>query len=279
MSEIKRISFPDYAASTAINNSFLGDVRRSPLHAIYRRDNPRDTEAMARGRALHTLVLEPGEFEQAYVVAPACDRRTKEGKALWSEFEAKAAGRVVLKEEEADLVDAMARSIDMHPAASKIIKLVEATELSLFWTDEPTGIDCKARVDALAKIGNDVLAVDIKTSRDASPAEFGRSIYNFGYHRQAAFYLSGLAACGRPAIGWVMVVVESEAPHAVAAYRLPDEAIDVGRSEIRALMATVAQCRLTNEWPGYPEEIVDIALPAWAMTKAEKSLTPDQIRF
>lgn len=282
MAEIKRITFDEYAANPAINNSFLGDVRRSPALAVYRRDNPTDTEAMARGRALHSMVLEPGQFIASYIEAPECDRRTKEGKAVWAQFEANAAGRTILKASDAEQIASMAAAIDRHPAAASIISLIEATELSLFWDDPIIGIPCKARVDALAKVGEQVLAVDIKTTRDASREEFARSCWTYGYHRQAAFYLDGLAACGRPAMGWVLIVVESDPPHQVAVYRLDEASIDAGRAEIRRLLGVVAECMRTGQWPGYPDQVVDLSLPVWALARAESStrnMSPDAIRF
>jgi hypothetical protein len=96
-------------------------------------------------------------------------------------------------------------------------------------------------------------------------AVFNGSIWNFGYHLQAAHYSDGFAAAsGLPVLGMVFVCVEADYPHAAAAYVLDDEAMQAARAEIRRLMSIYAECKRSGQWPGYPSAIASISLPKWA---------------
>ena len=95
-----------------------------------------------------------------------------------------------------------------------------------------TGILCRCRPDFWRE---DDIIVDVKTTEDASPEEFSRSLAKWRYHVQAPFYMDGIElATGRRPKGFVFLVVEKKPPYAVAAYTLDPESIELGRSEYRA---------------------------------------------
>ncbi|MEY2748165.1 MAG: Synechococcus phage, partial [Cyanobacteriota bacterium] len=142
----------EYHARPEVSKSGLDMVRRSPLHFWNRYLNPDriiepPTAAMTIGSALHTRVLEPHLFDDEYAVAPHCDRRTKEGKMIWADFEAEAAGKTLLKAEDALQIAAMADSLRRHPAARVLLNKAGKAEQSYFWTDDETGEKCKCRPD------------------------------------------------------------------------------------------------------------------------------------
>jgi hypothetical protein len=168
----------DYHAHSAVSKSHLDQVARSPLHywARYLDPNrivPEPTPAMAIGSAVHTHVLELDQWDARYVSAPdGIDRRTKAGKAEWEAFTAAATGRTVLPKADADLVMRMAHSVFSHPAAAMLLALPGKAETTHMWTDAATGLQCKCRPDWLTDDGR--LLVDLKTTEDASPREFGQ---------------------------------------------------------------------------------------------------------
>jgi hypothetical protein len=82
--------------------------------------------------------------------------------------------------------------------------------------------------------------------------------------------LDGARAVGIPAEHFVIVAVEKEPPYAVAVYRVLDAAIDAGREQIAGLLKTYATCVALDEWPGYAEQVVDVALPAWAWNQIDE---------
>ena len=262
------ITRANYEAHPGVSQSELRDLARSPAHyyAIrIARTVPRaESSAMRIGSALHALVLEPIEFQRGYVVQ-SWDARTKEGKA--ARDAAMASGRVVLDSDDARAVAGMGEALSRHADASRILAQRTHTEYPMTWRDDASGLRCKGRIDCLATIAGRAAIVDIKTTTDASPDAFARSIATYGYHVQAAHYLAGMRANGASVDGFVILAVESRAPYGVAVYELDAEALEVGEERRRALLSTLAECRASGRWPGYRTQT--ISLPRWAVREVE----------
>jgi exodeoxyribonuclease VIII len=266
----------DYHRHSAVSKSHLDLVARSPLHYWARYVDPNRVEseptaAMLLGTAVHTHILEPDEWTARYIAGPeALDRRTKAGKEAWAAFEADAAGRTVISRNDADLVLAMGRAVRNHPAAAMLLKLPGKAETTHKWIDAATGLQCKCRPDWLTTDGS--LIVDLKTTEDASPG-FRKSIANFRYHVQAAWYLDGVEhATGRRPEQFLFVCVEKRAPYACAVYAADAEMIDAGAKQARLDLDTLAVCKAADAWPGYSDQIEPISLPAWMRPKADGTM-------
>jgi exodeoxyribonuclease VIII len=267
----------DYHRHSAVSKSHLDLVARSPLHYWARyvdptRVEPEPTAAMLLGTAVHTHILELDEWTARYIAGPeALDRRTKAGKEAWAAFEADAAGRTVISRSDADLVLAMGCAVRNHPAAAMLLKLPGNAETTHMWIDAATELQCKCRPDWLTTDGS--LIVDLKTTEDASSAGFRKSIVNFRYHVQAAWYLDGIErATGRRPEQFLFVCVEKKAPHAVAVYAADAEMIDAGAKQARLDLDTLAVCKAADAWPGYSDQIEPISLPAWMRPKADGTM-------
>lgn len=262
----------EYHARPEVSKSGLDQIRRSPLHYWNRYLNPDriiepPTPAMVLGSALHTRVLEPHLFADEYAVAPeGVDRRTKEGKLRWADFEAEADGKTVLKAEDVAHIEAMALSLHRHPAARTILRLPGKCEQSYFWTDETSGEKCKCRPDWHSDDRR--LIADVKTTDDASPRGFLRSVMKYRYHVQAAFYSQSLQA-----EEFLFLAVEKKPPYAVAVYTTPPELIERGLREAQEDLRQLAACRAGNNWPGYGDEIQSLAVPTWLQDDTEQPIT------
>ena len=152
----------------------------------------------------------------------------------------------------------MVAAITRHPLAGRLLDLEGECEASVRWTDEATGVKCKARGDKW--IPSKRWLVDVKTARDASSRGFAKACANFRYHVQDAHYSSGFGADA-----FMFVVVEKEPPYAVGVYQLDADSRERGR-ELRAeALETLAQCVEKNTWPGYPAKVIELRLPDWAM--------------
>ena len=124
-------------------------------------------------------------------------------------------------------------------------------------------MECRARPDL---IRNDGFIVDLKTAADASADAFQRASFNYGYHRQAAFYLDAWKLIsGEAPKGFIFVVQETEAPFLTAVYVASPAMIEAGRAEITQDLQGFAKCLETNNWPGLPEAPQELTLPRWAM--------------
>jgi len=255
-------SFAEYRAIDALNWSSLKFYAKSPAHYRENVDNPQEqTAAMLLGSAVHCLCLEPVLFDQQYAVAPDVDRRTKAGKEQWALFEDEHQGKNILTFEQSTLARGMAASV-LDGKAGKLIGLCSERELTLTWEDQFTGLQCKSRLDAVDLVNG--LAVDIKTTEDASQQSFSRTVYNYLYHGQAAFYLEALRQNGFMINRFIFLAVEKKPPFAKALYLCSDELLASGRILYQECLSKHAECLAVNEWPGYPETIHTIDLPVWA---------------
>lgn len=213
------------------------------------------SEAMQLGTLLHCLLLEPDEYASRFTVAPACDRRTKEGKAIWQEFCEGAGDKTLIKSEVWEQAARMSAAVLQSPlAAPFLLDMPGQVEHSILW--EHLGIPLKSRLDKLC----DNVIVDVKTAKDASPEAFAKSVANYGYNAQAAFY--------RRAAGvqqFVFVVVESVEPFRVAVFDLDAEALELGDLQNLSALQQYAYCRDNDLWQDdYERRVTTLSLPRWA---------------
>lgn len=252
----------DYHAVPAYSASGGTLLRRSAAHYRVSRTAPSEpTEAMVFGTAMHLAALEPDEFSARVVRAQRFDRRTTAGKANAAAFDAANAGKIVLAPDQFDAIGAMRESLRAHPAASALLREGDA-EVSLFWRCSETGARCKARPDFLPAGAR--ICVDLKTTQDASPSGFARSAAALGYHVAAWHYLDGCSVLGLEREAFTLIAVEKTPPFAIAAYRVPDDALAVGRRLTMQARRLYAQCVHADSWPAYSGQIVDLQLPSWA---------------
>lgn len=255
----------EYHRWDAASNSRLSKLRRSPAHLkAYMEEPPPMTDALRIGRATHAAILEPDDFARLYVCGPEGDRRTKAVKEQWDALEDQYGVGYVLKPFDYNVCLRVRDAVHVHTKATGMISGPGQVELSMLWEDDNTGLLCKARWDRYSPEIAGGAIVDIKTTRDASSREFERSLFSLGYHRQGAFYLMGGEARKLPARHFVILAVEKAPPYAVAVYRLTEGALSAGEEQIRPLLVKYAECKARGEWPGYPDEVQDIAIPAWA---------------
>ena len=265
-----------YHANEAISHSKLELFRRRPI-SYYRRfvaktvARPETTEAFRIGSAAHCAVLEPDQFWARYALRPdGIDRRTKDGKAAFAEFEAANVGKTVITQDEAGAVQEMTAAVQHHPLASQ---LLAAGKPELSWRVEPVGgMALQCRTDWFNSAGCELsggrpYVADIKTveSLDSDAfRNFERACFNFGYHRQAGFYLPLITEIlGSPVFDFFFIAVEKSEPYGVAVYRLSDEATARGHDETIADLIRLQNCIKSEQWPNLPNDLREIGLPKW----------------
>jgi hypothetical protein len=251
------IAMSEYRTAKALNFSGLKYLEKSPAHyKAYLENPPAPTAAMEFGTAVHLAILEDGLNSGKIIERPeGIDRRSKLGKLFYEDN----ADKIILPADDFQALKNIRDAIFNHPTASKLLDPKEGeAEQSYFWTDPETGAKCKLRADFLR---HDGLVVDLKTSADASPREFRRSIWNFKYHWQSAFYLAGLShLAGEPLNQFIHVVVEKQAPYGVGVYVLDDESLQLAKEEIKGLMRLYAECEASGNWPTYDTDIKNISI-------------------
>ena len=241
-----------YLSERAVNWSTLKHLRRSPRHYLHALTSEReDTPRLALGRAAHTATLEPHRWADEYAVYPGARRAGKE----WDAFEASAGERTILKATEADQAQRIAQAVHAHPRAHALLTGGKAEHV-IKWDE--SGIPCKARLDYLG-----AAVVDLKTCGDASPREVGRTAASMGYHCQLAWYRRGVHAVTGQWLDAYIIAVEVAPPHDVGVYRVGAEALALANDIIDELLATLAECRTRETWPGACPDESELVLPAW----------------
>lgn len=214
----------------------------------------RDTNATAFGSAFHTLVLEPQTFAARYAIKPEdMSFATKEGKVWRAENE----GREFIRQTDYEVMAAMRRAIEEHPAARNAFSGC-APEVTAITQDGETGLWLKARPDYLRK----GLAINLKSTVDASERPWTFDAVKYGYHVSAALSVDILRDLGESA-HYAFVIVEKDPPHLVSVRVLDDAFMQAGRMIYRRALNAFAECLSTGKWAGYGDDVSTVPIPAW----------------
>lgn len=262
-----------HADTSAVSKSGLDLVRQSPviyyakyLDPQYERQRIAAVDEMKGGQLVgqlaHCAILEPHAFAERYAIGPTVHRGTK----AWKEFVEANPDRIAIQQEQADAAFAQAESVRSLPDVRDALAVGHA-EVSAYWIDQQTGVQCRCRPDWVYDVSDDaVILLDVKTYSDASPAEFRRQIARKRYHVQDSFYSDGYAAAsGKRVLAFIFVAVETEWPYAASAVMLDDISRERGAQLYREDLATYARCLESGIWPGYSNQIEIVSLPAWAL--------------
>lgn len=264
-----------YFASKGVSKHDLDMVNISPAHYWSGKSIPREdpTPAMKMGTLVHTAILEPDRFDSTYIIAPDMDRRTKDGKAAWEaiESEASESGKMVVKPSDLQHIRGMKESVFAHRSGSAALKAGGLIEASLYATHLETGVLRRGRPDLISK-GNAIIDVKTCAKNYGGKAEFARSVANFRYDVQAAFYLDLAKSCGMEKEVFVFLVVEKEPPYAVAVYQLDAESVEAGRQQYLKNLQLLAECMQFDEWPAYSSEVEVLSLPKWKLNQLQEAI-------
>lgn len=260
-----RLELPasEYHAAPGASNSGLSIIySKTPAHYIASKQFPRkETPALIEGRRLHSFILEPDVFDATFAVSEKFDMRTNVGKQGHADWLKANGGKTPITADDLNRYQSIREAIIAHPEARNLLSAPCVTEQSVFTNDPETGILVKARQD----IYNDGIIADLKSTTDANPNEFFREAFNYGYHRQAAFYLDVMTwATGRTHDTFRFIVFEKEPPFAVVVLEASEKFLQRGREEYRRALNTYAECLRSGHWPPYSLDVMPMVLPPWA---------------
>lgn len=234
---IYNLPAPDYRQAPGISKSMLDQIALSPAHLKF--GITKETDAMRLGSAAHCAALEPMEFDSRY--ARANGRRKTDG------------DKIELTSAEWETCLRIRDAVWNHPTCQDLFS-VGIAEQSAWWIDPKTLMLCKCRPD-WSRPG---LLVDLKTTTDASPRGFFRSVSTYRYHVQAAFYLDGWRRLTGDTARFIFVAVEKTPPYAVGFYDLSPSLLDEGCNLYRRDLALYENCLSHDTWPGYSNDVITI---------------------
>jgi len=247
-------------------------LSQTPAHLRKLLDSDTDrtpSEAMLRGQLVEDLVQRPATARDHWTAAPeGIDRRTKEGKQIWAEFQEAAAGKQIVSNEIYAMAEIMAHNVLATPAALQLIAGADA-QRTLAWTDPETGLACKGLCDWLREDFDGATICDLKTVQpgDGSPSGFARWLARWNGDVQAAYYCDGAAAVlGVPveSVRWAWIVAEADEIAAVSVYTASPRMIASGRAKYRRCLEIVRDCEASGAWTGYSVEPVELDPVRWS---------------
>ncbi|AUS01762.1 putative exodeoxyribonuclease 8 [Vibrio phage 1.291.O._10N.286.55.F6] len=220
----------NYHAHKSISKSGLDKFEIDP-YKFYNAKPMKQTRAMQMGSAIHAAVLEPEVFDAEFMMLPEIkDRRQAEYKAAVKSF---GEGNVFTNAE-CEKIKGMQKAVWAHDEARRLLKAQGYCEISGFARDNETGIICRHRFDKLAKLDEGWWGVDLKKTQDVREFKFSRTISDYRYHVQDAFYSDQFEwITGEKLAGFKFIAVEEEYPHKVAVYELCDISKQIGKEAYR----------------------------------------------
>lgn len=283
---IENMPEKEYRAHPAVSQSDLKNLAKCPLYYKYKKENPCDTPALKTGRMIHTYILEQEKFEKEYFVTDKVSRATKIGKEAFAIAQEKAKDREIIWSQDIEAAKKMKEMVMKLEVKTEIkgkpksVKLFEALnkkaskELSIFWQDPDTGIDCKGKIDGYSEYWN--MLFDLKTTTDCLDSAFKRSFFKYKYHIQAAFYMDGIKELtGKIPEGFMIFALEKEEPYLCKAHYIDftAEPIEIGRKEYKYLLNLYSEHESKNSFnEAFEKEMGAIEfIPPWY-----SKLTPEE---
>lgn len=215
-----------------VTNSQLGYIKKGwEYYEMMKRGGKIDGPALRFGNLVHTLILEPKEYQNKFTVFNSEDRpdqdktmASKLNKAWKEKVESDCSdsGKILLTMSQFQLGLNLRDKLVNIPEVKQILDNSEK-EVPKCWVDFNTMVDCKGKADIVVNGGQ--MLVDIKTT-SKPVTEFRNSAYRYNYHRQAAFYMDGFGATE-----FMFIVIESIPPYQVGIFRCSENFIEQGREE------------------------------------------------
>jgi len=251
----------DYHKDPSLSSTSVKKLSKSVAHFLHYKDaDDEASKALDVGTAAHALILEGHDAYRKQV--EVIDIKTRRSKTF-KEFDTDKVKLTVFEDQD---VHQWRDAVFAHHAARTLLEACDRRELSGFFelTDD---FDGRVRLDAVSQ--TDGVIVDLKTTRDASPDNFARDLYKFGYHQSAAWYLDGANRLGLDVERFVIIAVEKDVPHNVAVYEIDLNAIALGRAQNTAALQRFEEWLAMPELVGtsYSDKVETIDVPAWAYRK------------
>jgi len=211
-------------------------------------ERPQPNDAMRFGTLVHTMVLEPDSMNSEFVVAPeGMSKRTKAYKALVETNPDK----MVITPDDLRRAGEMKAALMAQEEAKRLLWMTDgANEQVVQEVFKVDGQDVPVRAKVDRQYWDDdgsLVVVDLKTTKNPSKAKFVRSIMDFGYLGQLAFYADMTGAAQAK-----IVAVQSVAPYQVTVVSFDTEAMQYGRELYKDLLIEYAPKRaqeLVNPGP------------------------------
>ncbi len=247
----------EYHSSDAISASGLKKIHETSVWH-YLRDTFSGSPATRLGSAIHTILLEPENFDEEFIVYKngTFNRKTKAGREQYKKWLEGHSDKELLDDTQEVVIDRiLERFQDDQDQQIKVAKQYMKGDIELSHYLNYEGVPVRVRPDCL---GDDFI-MDIKTTQntfgEVTPEFFKRQIWNRNYHVQAMFYCDMV---GRDPKNFRYVVIETKPPYEVFVCGLDEDMIFKGR---------IAYNEALTDWKLYKMQAI--------VSKYKNDLAPD----
>jgi exodeoxyribonuclease VIII len=218
------------------------------------------TPAMKFGSLLHCMVLEPEQVLERYLVIPKMDMRFKDSKSVVAALMEANRGKETVSFEIFQQASIAAGYVRMHPEFEPFTKTPQLIEKRIdFYVN---GFACRSKLDMVCP--EQQVIWDVKTTQDASPGAFARSIADYGYHRQAAFYIEACQQEFGSVFRFLFIAIQKTEPWECGVYELGHDDLAKGYFEIQSLLDEYRKRKISNNWEQvWSTGIVPVSLPKY----------------
>jgi len=250
---MQKMSDKEYFSNPALSNSDFRLLGESVLHYINKDLFPLESESITLGSAVHKLVLEPDSFNEDFIIEDfdgaelnKNSKAYKEAKKKWLES---VGDREILSKDLFEQVTKMARNVKAIAGGLLQNGLPERAFFSEF-----DGIAVKCKADYYIESAG--IVIDLKTTK--SIKDFKKSVLEYGYGTQSAFYTDVIRSLGKKADRFVFILVETKKPYMVSVQEMSLESLEEGRSIYSEHLQTLQDYEKNNvvnvvKTTGYPE--------------------------
>ncbi len=224
--KVNDLTNAEYRAADGFSKSDLDLVNKSPALLEWARSAKSEESAAASiGTLTHTALLEPLEFEKLVKMPDGLTPKKR------ADFVESMPDHEVIEHKTYTQVVAMRDSVLAHPVANALLTSRGESEVSIFSGIEGLNVKCRPdRIPYYKNFGH--VIVDLKTTDD--PNKFYRSVKDYRYHVQAAYYSDIYKNLTGEAPRFIFVVVGKKREmgrYPVRVFELPQNAIEAGRAE------------------------------------------------
>lgn len=232
----------------------------------------KETDAIIFGKLCHCLLLEPGKVREEYKIEDfGASRKNKR----YEEAKKENPGKIIITNDELERAVKMIEGIKGHELASTILNGASA-EMPILWTDEATGMPCKAKLDAIKRTKNGLVVIDYKTSSDIE------GVLNWPqklqYPLQAEFYSRAVESkYGERPCEFVFVIQSNKEGEedivcvANVSHETQECAKSIVDSHIRSIKEKLERWEATKDksiWAAYPYR-TEMRYSNWFMERGE----------
>jgi len=254
----------EYHNIPAISSSDFRLLEESPLHYENKDYFKLDGKALTVGSLVHKMVLEPhtlyDEFVKEEFSGCKLNKNSNAYKEALRDFKRFCEGKQIVPVSMWEEAEIMARNI--KAIAGNILDNGVAEQS--FFVEDTDGIPRKCRPDFLRRDIKTV--IDLKTTNAKNDYEFEKSIFDYKYHRQGAWYIDTLRLCGIDIENFVLITVQTSSPYMVRVRLLSNEAIMAGRENYMKILDKYIKYKKTGEI----DIVKTIGLPTWAFIEEAK---------